>query len=85
MVNTIEIRQERASMGTLATAAVKALLKFLTSQSINTLLAFCAFISVMCWLLSGAYARETATWCCAWVLHFAAMSSIDIRKGGVEL
>ena len=79
------IQQERASMGTLATAAVKALLKFLTSQSINTLLALCAFISLMCWLLSdGFYAREAATWCIAWVLHFAAMSSIDIRKGGVK-
>ena len=84
MVNTIQIRQERVPMVALATAAVKVLLKFLTSTGINTVLALCAFISVMCWLLSdGFYAREAAAWCCAWVLHFAAMSSIDIRKGGV--
>jgi hypothetical protein len=72
-------------MEALATAAVKALLKFLTSQSINTLLALCAFISLMCWLISDGHAGDPATWCCAWVLHFAAMSSIDIRKGGAEL
>lgn len=84
-MNTIQINRESAPIGALATAAVQMLLKFLTSQSINTLLAFCAFISLMCWLLSdGFYAREAATWCCAWVLHFAAMSSIDIRKGGVK-
>lgn len=70
-------------MGTLATAAVKALLKFLTSQSINTLLALCAFISVMCWLLSDGQAGN-ATWCIVWILHFALMSAIDIKKGGVR-
>ena len=71
-------------MGTLATAAVKALLKFLTSQSINTLLALCAFISIMCWLLSDGHAGDPATWCIAWVLHFALMSALDIKKGGVK-
>lgn len=86
MNTTYQINRESAPIEALATAAVQMLLKFLTSQSINTLLALCAFISVMCWLLSdGFYAREAATWCCAWVLHFAAMSSIDIRKGGAEL
>ena len=70
-------------MGTLATAAVKALLKFLTSQSINTLLALCAFISLMCWLISDGQAGN-ATWCIVWILHFALMSAIDIRKGGVR-
>ena len=70
-------------MGTLATAAVKALLKFLTSQSINTLLALCAFISLMCWLISDGQAGN-ATWCIVWILHFALMSAIDIKKGGVQ-
>lgn len=85
MNNTVQINRGSAPIEALATAAVQMLLKFLTSQSINTLLALCAFISLMCWLLSdGFYAREAATWCCAWVLHFAAMSSIDIRKGGVK-
>lgn len=85
MNTTYQINRESAPIEALATAAVKALLKFLTSQSINTLLALCAFISLMCWLLSdGFYAREAATWCCAWVLHFALISAIDIKKGGVK-
>ena len=83
-MNTIQINRESAPIGALATAAVQMLLKFLTSQSINTLLALCAFISLMCWLISDGHAGDPAIWCIAWVLHFAAMSSIDIRKGGVK-
>lgn len=85
MNNTIQINRGSAPIEALATAAVQMLLKFLTSQSINTLLALCAFISLMCWLISDGHAGDPATWCIAWVLHFAAMSSIDIRKGGAEL
>lgn len=85
MNTSIQINRESAPIGALATAAVQMLLKFLTSQSINTLLALCAFISLMCWLISDGHAGDSATWCFAWVLHFAAMSSIDIRKGGAEL
>ena len=84
MNTSIQINRESAPIGALATAAVQMLLKFLTSQSINTLLALCAFISLMCWLISDGQAGNPAPWCCAWVLHFAAMSSIDIRKGGVK-
>ena len=84
-MNTIQINRERAPIWVLATAAVQVLLKFLTSQSVNTLLALIAFISIMCWLISdGAFLHEAASWCCAWVLHFAAMSSIHITKGGAE-
>ena len=85
METTIQIQHRRVRYEALATAAVQMLLKFLTSQSINTLLALCAFISLMCWLISDGHAGDPATWCFAWVLHFAAMSSIDIRKGGAEL
>ena len=84
MNTTIQIQHRRVRYEALATAAVQMLLKFLTSQSINTLLALCAFISLMCWLISDGQAGNPAPWCCAWVLHFAAMSSIDIRKGGVK-
>ena len=84
METTIQIQHRRVRYEALATAAVQMLLKFLTSQSINTLLALCAFISLMCWLISDGHAGDPATWCFAWVLHFAAMSSIDIRKGGVK-
>ena len=84
MNTTYQIKRESAPIEALATAAVQMLLKFLTSQSINTLLALCAFISLMCWLISDGLAGNPAPWCIAWVLHFAAMSSIDIRKGGVK-
>lgn len=85
MNNTIQINRESAPIGALATAAVQMLLKFLTSQSINTLLALCAFISLMCWLISDGQAGDPATWCIAWVLHFALISAIDIKKGGDQL
>lgn len=84
MNTTIQINRESAPIEALATAAVQMLLKLLTSQSINTLLALCAFISLMCWLISDGHAGDPATWCIAWVLHFAIMSAIDIAKGGAE-
>lgn len=84
MNTSIQINRESAPIGALATAAVQMLLKFLTSQSINTLLALCAFISLMCWLISDGHAGDPATWCFAWVLHFALISALDIKKGGVK-
>ncbi len=84
METTIQIQHRRVRYEALATAAVQMLLKFLTSQSINTLLALCAFISLMCWLISDGHAGDPATWCIAWVLHFALISAIDIKKGGVK-
>ena len=85
MNTTIQIQRGSALIEALATATATVLLKLLTSLRINIALAVVALVSLMCWLLSdGFYAREAATWCCAWVLHFAAMSSIDIRKGGVK-
>ena len=71
-------------MEALATATATVLLKLLTSLRINIALAAVALVSLMCWLISDGQAGKPATWCCAWVLHFAAMSSIDIRKGGVK-
>ena len=84
MNTSMTIQSRGESYEALATAAVKALLKFLTSQSINTLLALCAFISLMCWLISDGHAGDPAPWCIAWVLHFALMSALDIKKGGVK-
>ena len=71
-------------MGTLATAAVQMLLKFLTSQSINTLLALVAVMQLFACILSDGQAGNPAPWCIAWILHFALMSALDIRKGGVK-
>lgn len=70
-------------MGTLATALGHIVLKLFTLQ-INAMLGFVALVSLMCWLISDGHAGDPATWCIVWVLHFAAMSSIDIRKGGVK-
>ena len=71
-------------MEALATATATVLLKLLTSIKVNTVLAAVALVSLMCWLVSDGLAGDPATWCIAWVLHFALMSSIDIRKGGVR-
>ena len=71
-------------MEALATAAVKVLLELLTSIKVNTVLGAVALVSLLCWLISDGLAGRPATWCIAWVLHFALMSAIDIRKGGVR-
>ena len=71
-------------MEALATAAVKVLLELLTSIKVNTVLGAVALVSLLCWLVSDGLAGSPATWCIAWVLHFALMSAIDIRKGGVR-
>ncbi len=72
-------------MEALATAAVKVLLKFSKSTTVNTLLALVAVMQLFAWILSDGQAGNPAPWCIAWVLHFALMSAIDIRKGGVRL
>ncbi len=86
MNTSIQIQSRGEQQEALATALGHAVLKFLTFK-INALLALCALISVMCWLIDGggATAHGTATWCCAWVLHFAVMAIIDIAKGGARL
>ena len=84
MNTSIQIQQERASMGTLATAAVKALLKFLTLQ-VNILLAFCALISLLAWLATEQHATVAIFAIVAWVGHLAVMLTISIAKGGDQL
>ena len=71
-------------MEALATATATVLLKLLTSLRINIALAVVALVSLMCWLISDGQAGKPATWCIAWILHFALMSAIDIKKGGVR-
>lgn len=85
MNTTYQINRESAPMEALATAAAKALLAFAKSTTVNTLLALVAVLLLFAWILSNGQAGNPAPWCTAWVLHFAAMSSIDIRKGGAEL
>jgi len=88
MNNTIQINRESAPIEVLATAAAKALLTFAKiaiSSSVNTLLALVAVMQLFAWILSDGTAGNPAPWCIAWVLHFALISAIDIRKGGVRL
>ena len=87
MNTTYQINRESAPIGALATAAAKALLTFAKiaiSTPINALLALVAVMQLFVWILSDGHAGNPAPWCIAWVLHFALMSAIDIRKGGVE-
>lgn len=78
-------RSENVPIGALATAAVKVLLTFLTSLKVNSWLAAVALLALMGWLISDGQAGDPATWCIAWVLHFALMSAIDINRKGGEL
>ena len=85
MNNTVQINRESAPFEALATAAVKVLLKFLTSQSINILLAAVALVSLLSWLITGQHATVAIFATVVWVCHFAAMAAIDIAKGGDQL
>ena len=83
-MNTIQIQRGSALIEALATATATVLLKLLTSLRVNIVLAAVALVSLMCWLISDGQAGKPATWCIAWILHFALMSAIDIKKGGVR-
>ena len=85
MNTTIQIKRESAPVEALATAAVKVLLKFSKSTKVNTLLALVAVMQLFAWILSDGQAGNPAPWCIAWVLHFALISALDIKKGGAEL
>lgn len=87
MNTTYQINRESAPIEALATAAAKALLTFAKiaiSTSVNTLLALVAVMQLFAWILSDGQAGNPAPWCIAWVLHFALISAIDIKKGGVK-
>lgn len=69
----------------MTTAAVKVLLTFLTSISVDCCLAAAALVCVFRWMISETYVNHAACATILWVLHFAAMSSIDIHRKGGEL
>ena len=69
----------------MTTAAVKVLLTFLTSISVDCCLAAAALVCVILWMISETYANLAACASLLWVLHFAAMSAIDIYRKGGEL
>lgn len=69
----------------MTTAAVQVLLKFLTSLTVDCCLAAAALVCVILWTISETYVNQAACATILWVLHFAAMSAIDIRKKGGAL
>lgn len=69
----------------MTTAAVKALLAFLSSLNVNTWLASAALFALCCSLISGNLSTVELLTIVAWIAHFAAMAAIDIYKKGGEL
>lgn len=84
MNNTIQINRESESYEALATALGHIVLKFLTIQ-VNILLAFCALISLLAYLISEQHMDITIVAILAWVGHLAVMLTISIAKGGDQL
>lgn len=69
----------------MTTAAVKVLLTFLTSLTVDCCLAAAALVCVILWMISETYVNPAACATILWVLHFAAMSALDIHRKGGEL
>lgn len=61
--------------------ATKAL-EFLTSLRLSIVLGVVAFIAIMLYQATGDHPVLMACLTLVWVLHFAAMATIDIKKGG---
>ena len=69
----------------MTTAAVKVLLSLLTSLKVDCCLAAAALVCVIRWMISETFVNPAAGASFLWVLHFAAMSAIDIHRKGGEL
>ena len=69
----------------MTTAAVKVLLTFLTSLTVDCCLSAAALVCVILWMISEPFVNQAAAATILWVLHFAAMSAIDIHRKGGEL
>ena len=69
----------------MTTAAVKVLLSLLSSLTVDCCLAAAALVCVILWMISETFVNPAAAATILWVLHFAAMSAIDIHeKGGAQ-
>lgn len=69
----------------MTTAAVKVLLTFMTSIKANCCLAATAFVTVAMLAIDENQLITAAVGTTLWILHFAAMSAIDIRRKGGKL
>ena len=79
---TIQSRGEQYEA--LATALGHIVLAFLTLK-VNIMLAFCALICLVHWLITEQHTTVAVFAIVAWVLHLAVMMVIDIAKGGAAL
>lgn len=59
--------------------------EFLTSQSLSIMLAVVALVAVLDFQLTGKHPVLMAALTLAWATQLAAMLTLDIAKGGVEL
>lgn len=84
-MKSISVSNPVSPIEAMTTAAVKALLQFLTSLKANTWLAAFALLALMDWLISEQHATAAIYALVAWILHFATMSAIDIYTKGGEL
>ena len=84
MNNTVQIQSRGESYEALATALGHIVLKFLTLQ-VNILLAVCALMCLLSWLITEQHTTVAIFATVAWVFHLAVMLTIDIAKGGAEL
>lgn len=81
----ISLNNQCSPVGAMTTAAVKALLQFLASARVNNAMAAIALVTVILAMIDETLSMPAAAGTTAWILHFAAMSAIDIHRKGGEL
>ena len=84
-MKSISVSNPVSPIEAMTTAAVKVLLQFLTSLKANTWLAAFALLALCFSLIGESGTKGTVALVLAWVIHFAAMSALDIFKKGGEL
>ena len=76
---------ENVATGRLARVLATKALELLTSMRLNCVLGCLAVIAVLLYQATGEHPVMMATLTLGWATHFAALSTIDIRKKGGEL
>ena len=84
-MKSISLNQPASLVEAMATASAKVMLQFLSSLTVDCCLAAAALACVILWMISETYVKPAACATILWVLHFAAMSSLDIKTKGGEL
>lgn len=84
-MKSISLNQPTSLVEVMATASAKVMLQFLSSLTVDCCLAAAALVCLILWMISETYVNTAACAATLWVLHFACMSSIDIKTKGGEL